>query len=65
MRVAVEHIGGDWTPEDLIAHLGAGTPSIRTRNHQAAQGRILIDCRELDRVQAALVAARIRGFFYP
>jgi L-seryl-tRNA(Ser) seleniumtransferase/D-glucosaminate-6-phosphate ammonia-lyase len=63
VRVAIERRGDAWEPKELIAHLVAGHPSIRTRNHQAPQGRILIDCREIDRGQATQIAARVREFF--
>jgi L-seryl-tRNA(Ser) seleniumtransferase/D-glucosaminate-6-phosphate ammonia-lyase len=63
VRVAIERLGDAWEPRDLIAHLVAGNPSIRTRNHQAREGRILIDCREIDQAQGKLIAARVRAFF--
>lgn len=63
VRVAIERCDDSWAIAALIEHLTTGRPSIRTRNHQAREGRILFDCRELDDDQARVVAARVREFF--
>ncbi len=47
----------------LVKYLAAGSPSIRTRNHHLDDGVALIDPREIDAAQAAVIAERVRAFF--
>ena len=61
-RLALERDdGGDIRA--LVKYLAAGSPSIRTRNHHLDDGVALIDPREIDPGQAAVIAERIRAFF--
>lgn len=45
---------------DLVRVLEAGTPSIRTRNHQVAQGTILFDPRPLREGDEVIIAKHVR-----
>ena len=47
----------------LVKHLAAGSPSIRTRNHHLDDGVALVDPREIDANQVAVIAERVRAFF--
>jgi D-glucosaminate-6-phosphate ammonia-lyase len=61
-RLALERTdGGDI--RTLVKYLAAGPPSIRTRNHHLDDGVALIDPREIDALQAAVIAERVRAFF--
>lgn len=61
-RLALERRdGGD--VRELVKFLTAGSPSIRTRNHQLASGIVLIDPREIDDAQARVITDRVRAFF--
>jgi len=62
-RVGVRAVGGAFDPRELVAFLAAGSPSIRTRNHQLPEGLVLIDPREVTEAQAGVIAARLREFF--
>lgn len=46
----------------LVQHLADGEPSIRTRNHQLADGLVLFDVRELHPDDVAVVIDRVRAF---
>jgi seryl-tRNA(Sec) selenium transferase len=55
---------GDEAPmsaADLVRALEGGTPSIRTRNHHVAQGRILFDPRTLRDGEEVVVAQHVRS----
>ncbi len=61
-RLALERAdGGDIRA--LVKYLAAGSPSIRTRNHHLDDGFALVDPREIDASQAAVIAERVRAFF--
>jgi L-seryl-tRNA(Ser) seleniumtransferase/D-glucosaminate-6-phosphate ammonia-lyase len=61
-RLALERSdGGDI--RELVKHLAAGSPSIRTRNHHLDDGIVLIDPREIDEFQVPVITDRIRKFF--
>lgn len=47
---------------DLVVFLRDGQPSIRTRNHQLAEGYALFDPREMRLDQVPAVVARVRAF---
>ena len=47
----------------LVQFLHDGDPSIRTRNHELASGRVLFDPRELRPEHVPLVVGRVREFF--
>ena len=47
----------------LVRFLQDGDPSIRTRNHELASGRVLFDPRELRPRQVPPIVARVREFF--
>lgn len=59
-RVAVDL--PDAQLRDLVASLRGGNPSIRTRNHQLAEGYVLFDPREMRLDQVPTVVARVRAF---
>lgn len=62
MRVGVRDRGLRFEPADLIRFLTGGTPSIRTRNHQAGEGLVLFDPRELRLAQVPAIRARMAEF---
>ena len=62
-RIAVRARDGAFEVRDLVRHLAAGSPSIRTRNHHLDDGLFLIDPREVTEAQAAVVGERLRAFF--
>jgi L-seryl-tRNA(Ser) seleniumtransferase/D-glucosaminate-6-phosphate ammonia-lyase len=62
LRLALERSDGGDIGE-LVKYLVAGSPSIRTRNHHVDDGVVLVDPREIDELQAVVVADRIRRFF--
>jgi L-seryl-tRNA(Ser) seleniumtransferase/D-glucosaminate-6-phosphate ammonia-lyase len=60
----IERLAIHGTPDELkrlVAHLAAGAPSIRTRNHQLKDGYIQIDTRELHMGQVPLIVERFRS----
>ena len=62
---AIERIAIHGSIEELkalIAHLEAGEPSIRTRNHQIRAGYVQLDPRELHLDQVPLIVDRFRTF---
>ena len=61
-RVAVRHRDGAAALGRLVAFLERSDPSIRTRNHQLANGFIQLDPREVALEDAALVARAIAAF---
>lgn len=48
----------------LVRFLYDGDPSIRTRNHELASGRVLFDPRELRPEHVPLIVARVHEFFH-
>ena len=62
-RVGMRAVDGAFDVRELVEFLAAGSPSIRTRNHQLPDGLALIDPREVTEEQAAVIAARLREFF--
>ena len=48
----------------LVGFLHDGDPSIRTRNHEVASGRVLFDPRELKPEHVPLIVSRVRAFFH-
>jgi D-glucosaminate-6-phosphate ammonia-lyase len=51
----------DWA-RTLVRRLEAGDPSIRTRNHELAMGRVTLDPRFLDLDQVDLICRRLEEF---
>ena len=58
-RVAIR----DERVADLVAFLGDGRPSIRTRNHQLSESLVLFDTREVRADDIVRIAERVRAFF--
>lgn len=61
-RVAVMPKAERFDCHDLVRFLAKGKPSIRTRNHQVQEQRILIDPRELSNADLDEVIARLKAF---
>ena len=60
-RVAIRARG--FNINDLVDHLTAGNPSIRTRNHQLREGLVLFDPRELRPEHIPVIEHRVADFF--
>lgn len=61
-RVGVRPGGIRFEPAALVRFLSAGTPSIRTRNHQLGEGLVLFDPRELKLDHVAIIRDRVAAF---
>lgn len=61
-RVAITSVGKKFDCKTLVRFLIDGTPSIRTRNHQIANQRILIDPRELSETDMQKIISRLEEF---
>jgi len=61
-RVGVEAKDGCFEPVELVRFLSAGTPGIRTRNHQLGEGLVLFDPRELLPAHVPVIRQRIATF---
>ena len=56
-------IDGTFDVRELVEFLGAGSPSIRTRNHHLDEGVVFLDPREVSEQQASVVARRLGEYF--
>lgn len=64
---AIRRVALHLPPARLRALVGFphdGDPSIRTRNHEVASGRVLFDPRELKPEHVPLIVSRVRAFFH-
>ena len=61
-RVAISPANESYNARELVQYLAGGEPSIRTRNHQIAEQRILVDPRELDESDIRTIATRLVEF---
>lgn len=61
-RVGVRPGSVRFEPADLVRFLTAGTPSIRTRNHQLGEGLVLFDPRELRLDHVPIIRDRLAAF---
>ena len=61
-RVCISPIDGSFSCQTLVRFLAACNPSIRTRNHQVNQDRILVDPRELDEDDMQIIISRLADF---
>ena len=61
-RVAIMPKAQRFSCHDLVRFLAEGEPSIRTRNHQVQEQRILIDPRELSDADLDEIIVRLKEF---
>ncbi len=61
-RIAVSLADPTTDIRDLVRHLAAGNPSIRTRNHHLDEGYLLIDPRELTEQHVEAIIARFGSY---
>ena len=61
-RVAIRAVNHAFDVHALVEFLGAGSPSIRTRNHHLGEGVVFLDPREVTEAQASVIADRLREF---